>query len=54
MLEPETDLEKLRREARRWAGWEPIEVIESEEQVQESAGQPPAKGESHAKVSNDC
>jgi hypothetical protein len=37
----ETDLEELRREARKWAGWEPIEAIEAEEnQVQANASSP--------------
>jgi len=41
MPEPETELDRLRRAARKWAGWEPIEAIEAEEkQVQESAGSP--------------
>ncbi len=36
---PLTELDKLRREARKWAGWEPIELVEAEEkQVLESAG----------------
>jgi|HubBroStandDraft_4_1064222.scaffolds.fasta_scaffold1339540_1 hypothetical protein len=44
---PETDLDKLRREARKWAGWEPIELIEAEEErVQESAGST-GEGEVH-------
>ena len=50
MKEPEDDpitsqgerLSDLRRRAR--IEWEPAEVIEAEE-VQESAGQPPAQGE---------
>jgi len=45
MREPETDLDKLRREARLWAGWEPAEVIEAEEQVQESPAKPEGEGQ---------
>jgi len=40
-MHEQTELEKLRMAARKWAGWKPIELVEAEEkQVQESAGSP--------------
>jgi hypothetical protein len=38
MPETETELEKLRRAAREWAGWEPWLAEAEEKQVLESAG----------------
>jgi hypothetical protein len=38
MPEPENELDKLRRAAREWAGWEPWLAEAEEKQVQESAG----------------
>lgn len=44
MQKPETDLEKLRLEARRWDEWEPAEVIEAESQLEdESPATPEAR-----------
>jgi hypothetical protein len=44
MPEPETELDKLRREARKWAGWEPW-LAEVEEQVKESPAKPEGEGQ---------
>ncbi len=56
MSKPETEvltsrgesLASLRKAARIFGGWEPAEIVESDSE--ESAGQPPAKGETDGKV----